>query len=323
MTPLISIIVPVYKVEKYVAQCIESLINQKHKNIEIIIVDDGSNDESGIICDDFSKTDSRIRVIHKENGGVSSARNVGLSEAKGDYISFVDGDDFVSTDYISDMLKVALETSADIVTCNYYNVWNDGKKKELLPLKIPTGEYIVKTGKESLSDMLYGKTCYASSCCKLYKKHIFNDITFPPLRMGEDSFTVYQCLLKSNKVAHLRKPNYCYLQHSESVMHSDNFYKFYDYILLSDDFMKIVNDKHKDLFLPAANRLIENNFWVYMKMKNDRKKYKTQLEHIVSNIKQYRKYCLFDHNVCLRTRVACLLSYFGMNILDGLYKIVG
>lgn len=323
MTPLISIIVPVYKVEKYVSKCIESLIHQTYKNIEIILVDDGSSDNSGIICDDFSKNDSRITVIHKENGGVSSARNKGLSEAKGEYVCFVDGDDYVLADYIADMLNVAIKTSADIVTCNYYNVWSDKKQKEQLPLKLPMGDFIVKSGKDSLSDMLYGKTCYASSCCKLYKKHIFDDISFPPLRMGEDSFTVYQCLLKSDKVAHLRKPNYCYLQHSESVMHSDNYDKFYDYIKLSDDFMKLVNKDHKDLFLPAANRLIENNFWVYMKMKNDREKYKNQLEHIVENIKQYRKYCLFDNNVCFRTRVACLLSYLGMSILNGLYKIFG
>ena len=137
--------------------------------------------------------------------------------------------------------------------------------------------------------------------------------------MGEDSFTMYQCFLKAANVAHLYKPNYYYVQHSASAMHTDNYDKFYDYIILSDDFIKTVNSKYPRLFLPAVNRLIENNFWVYMKMRNYPDKYKDQLDHIIKNIKKYRKYAITDKNVCMRTRFACLISYCGMKTLNIVY----
>ncbi len=321
MSPLVSIIVPVYNVEKYIEKCVNSLTDQSYDNIEIILVDDGSPDKSGVICDKMSSKNTKIIVIHKENGGVSSARNAGIERANGEYICFVDGDDFVTSDYIKDMLDIAQTQNVDIVTCNQYKIWSNEKKIELFGNDIPLGQYIIKTGINTLSDMLYGKTCYATCCCKLYKKTIFSEIRFPALSMGEDSFTMYNCFLKATNVAHLHKPNYYYLQHQESAMHTDNFDKFYDYIQLSDDFIQTVNDKYPELFLPAVNRLIENNFWVYMKMRNYPERYKNELMHITKNIKKYRSYSLRDKNVCIRTRIACLLSYGGMRILNNIYDL--
>ena len=137
--------------------------------------------------------------------------------------------------------------------------------------------------------------------------------------MGEDSYTMYQCFLKAESVAHLYRPNYYYVQHAESAMHTENFDKFYDYIELSDSFIETVNNNYPELFLPAVNRLIENNFWVYMKMRNYPEKYKKQLIHITENIKKYRLHALKDKNVCVRTRLACLISYFGMDALNRIY----
>ena len=319
MSPLISVIIPVYNVEKYIEKCILSVCNQNYKNIEIILVNDGAKDSSGVLCDKLADADSRIKVIHKENGGVSSARNTGIERANGDFICFIDGDDYVSSDYVSDMLNVAEKTDSDIVTSNQYKIWNDGKTEELFSQKAEKGSYFIKSGTDTLADMLYGKTCYATCCCKLYKKEIFESIRFPKLSMGEDSFTMYQCFLKAEKVAHLYKPNYYYVQHESSAMHTTNYDKFYDYIELSDTFMNTVNSNYSELFLPAVNRLIENNFWVYMKMKNQPERYSLQIEHIIENIKKYRKYALTDKNVALRTRAACLISYFGIKTLNIIY----
>ena len=321
MSPLISVIVPVYNVDKYIEKCVLSIINQSYKNIEIILIDDGSPDNSSKICDSLADEFNNIIVLHKENGGVSSARNSGIDLARGEYLCFIDGDDYVSENYVSDMLNVATETSADIVTTNQFKIWENGKTEELFGSHAPIGEYILKSGVDTLSDMLYGKTCYATCCCKLYKREIFSTIRFPALTMGEDSFTMYYCFLKSNKVAHLHKPNYYYYQHSESAMHSDNFDKFYDYIQLSDEFIETVNNKYPKLFLPAVNRLIENNFWVYMKMRHYPEKYNFQLKHITQNIKKYRCYCLRDKNVSPRTRIACILSYLGMKIFNIIYDL--
>ena len=137
--------------------------------------------------------------------------------------------------------------------------------------------------------------------------------------MGEDSYTMYQCFLKAESVAHVYKPNYFYIQHDASAMHTDNYDKFYDYIELSDSFIITVNEKYPELFLPAVNRLIENNFWVYMKMRSNPDKYKKQLSHITDNIKKYRSFALKDKNVNIRTRIACLLSYLGMKTLNLIY----
>lgn len=321
MDPLVSVIVPVFNIEKYIQKCVKSLAEQSYKNIEIILVDDGSPDNSGAICDELTKKYCNVTVIHKPNGGVSSARNTGVEHAKGEYLCFVDGDDYVTPNYIKDMTDIALDTDVDIVTSNQYKIWPDGKKIELFSNKFAMGQYKIKSGIDTLSDMLYGKTCYATCCCKLYKKSIFSDIRFPSLSMGEDSFTMYHCFLKAKNVAHLRKPNYYYLQHPESAMHTDNFDKFYDYIQLSDNFIELVNKKYPQLFLPAVNRLIENNFWVYMKMRHFPEKYEEQLRHITNNIKKYRYYSLKDKNVSFRTRIACLLSYGGMKMLNNIYDL--
>ena len=319
MSPLISVIIPVYNVENYIEKCVTSVCNQIYKNIEIILINDGSKDSSGVLCDKLADTDSRIKVIHKENGGVSSARNTGIENANGEYLCFIDGDDYVTAEYVSDMFTVTEKTDTDIVTTNQYKIWNDGKTEELFPQKAEQGTYFIKSGINTLADMLYGKTCYATCCCKLYKKEIFESIRFPKLSMGEDSFTMYQCFLKAETVAHLYKPNYYYVQHEASAMHTTNYDKFYDYIELSDTFMNMVNSNYPELFLPAVNRLTENNFWVYMKMKNQPERYSVQLNHIISNIKKYRKYPLTDKNVSLRTRAACLISYFGIKTLNIIY----
>lgn len=119
---LVSVIVPVYKVEKYLHRCIDSIINQTYKNLEIILVDDGSPDNCGKICDEYAEKDNRIKVIHKSNGGLSSARNAGLDVANGDYVYFVDSDDYIDTKLVEDNLNLAIEHDADMVCFNYFEV---------------------------------------------------------------------------------------------------------------------------------------------------------------------------------------------------------
>ena len=125
MDKLVSIVVPVYNVDKYLDKCVNSIINQKYKNLEIILVDDGSTDESGKKCDLWAEKDNRIRVIHKENGGLSDARNVGIDNSKGYYISFIDSDDFIENDMIEVLLKEIKENNCDISICGYYKTYVD------------------------------------------------------------------------------------------------------------------------------------------------------------------------------------------------------
>ena len=126
MNPLVTIIIPVYNVEKYLPKCLDSIINQTYNHLEIIIVDDGSKDSSGLICDEYALKDQRIKVLHKKNGGLSSARNAGLDIAKGDYIMFVDSDDYVESHYCEVPLKHALEKNVRIVSFGYNKIFIDG-----------------------------------------------------------------------------------------------------------------------------------------------------------------------------------------------------
>ncbi len=321
MYELISVIVPVYNLEKYIESTVISITEQKYKNIEIILVDDGSDDSTPDICDRLAAEYNNVFVVHKANGGVSSARNSGIEVAKGDLICFVDGDDYVTPTYISDLYDVLKESDSDISTCNHFQSFPNGSKKEVFDNGLPIGKYKILNGTESLAQLLYGKLCFGTCCCKLYKKEIFSDIRFPVYSMGEDAFTMYYCFLKASKVAHLHKPNYYYLQHEASAMHNENAAKFYDYVMLSDSFISLVNSKYPELYLPAVNRLIENNFWVYMKMRKEPERFKNELEHITANIKKYRKAAMLDKNVALRTRLACFLSYGGMKFLNLIYDI--
>ena len=213
---LVSIIIPVYNVERYLKKCIDSVINQTYANLEIILVDDGSPDGCGDICDDYAKKDKRIRVIHKVNGGLSDARNAGIDAATGDYIAFVDSDDYVASDYAELLYKACIEANADISCCSYYRVY--GQKK----IKAPKPSTIIGlTNIEALRDIfLANSLCEVMTWNKLYRRSLFtdNDIRFPVGKVHEDNYTTYKLFYFANKVQFIGTPRYFYLQRSESIM---------------------------------------------------------------------------------------------------------
>ena len=194
---LISIIIPIYNVEKYLRDCLESVINQTYENIEMILVDDGSPDNCGKICDEYSKRDSRIKVIHKPNGGLSSARNAGLDIANGEYVSFIDSDDVIDKRFIEVLYEMCDENNCDISQCNFIRFSDE--------IKFETNE---KNSIEILSStamqnrlFVYTKSAQTVVVCnKLYKKYLFQDIRFPIGKIHEDEGTTYKVLYfcKSN-----------------------------------------------------------------------------------------------------------------------------
>lgn len=203
----VSVIVPIYNVEKFLPKCIESIINQEYKNIEIILVDDGSPDSSGEICEHYKKIDNRIVVIHKENAGVSEARNTGIDYAKGDYICFIDGDDFVMLDYVSYLLELALKNKADIsLTTEMFGNF-DEKQSEEDSVRIWTGEDAV----EAILCYKVPIGCYS----KLFKKDILSQVRFiPDVFIGEgfnfnvDAFQHSNRIVASNrKIYYYRRDN--------------------------------------------------------------------------------------------------------------------
>lgn len=313
MNPLISIIVPVYNVEKYLAKCVDSILTQSYKNIELILINDGSVDSSAAICDSYAEKDSRVRVIHKENGGVAKARNLGIENAKGEYFCFVDSDDYVHPEYIECMLDVATKTNADISMGAYILAWADGKTQRTKNGEYPDNHLFEDTGKNALRQMLYSKVYVPSSNVKLFKASKIK-VHYPSYAIGEDMLASVKYYSDADNVAMSNKPIYYYVQHDESVMHTVNPEKLFDLVVTGDEMMKIVSEKCPENINAAKYYIIEKNMMALMKLYGmDGQEEK--IRHIGNNIKKYRKTVIMDSNAEMRTRVACLVSFLGINTL--------
>lgn len=212
---LVTVIVPVYNVEKYLYKCISSIVEQSYRNLEIILVDDGSDDNSYSICKDFSKRDTRINVYHTKNLGLSHARNVGLDHANGEYISFVDSDDYIHKDMIKTMLLKA--DDADLVICNYERV---SDSKELIQdKKCLKDEY---WSAKSFWQYYYLEGLRVFCCVawnKLYKKNLFDNVRYPLNKIHEDEYVIKDIINQCNKVKVITDLLYYYVQRENSIMH--------------------------------------------------------------------------------------------------------
>lgn len=221
---LLSIIIPVYNVEKYLDKCIQSVINQTYLKTEIILVDDGSTDSSGYLCDLWAKKDRRISVIHKPNGGLSSARNAGLNIAKGEYIGFVDSDDFIELDMYKTMMDAIFTTKKDIACCGrIIDLWGERNKKEYTIENLT-----VFNSEEAIKETLLLTKIDVSSCDKIFKKTLFNTIVYPEGKISEDASIIFNLINKSNGIVHVGKPYYHYVYRKNSISKSEYDHKKYD-----------------------------------------------------------------------------------------------
>lgn len=217
---LISVIVPVYNVEKYVERCILSILRQTYNCLEIILVDDGSTDKSGNICDKYANIDKRIKVIHKTNGGLSQARNWGIRKATGNFLLFVDSDDFLHLQMIECLYKKMKDYNADITLCRHLSFENTAEI-ECKTINIDDMKVMELSGVEACS-MLYCPqmlTYFVVAWAKLYKADMWRrDIYFPEGRIHEDDYTSFRLFLNTKKVVFVEEPLYYYFQRSDSIM---------------------------------------------------------------------------------------------------------
>lgn len=212
---LISVIVPIYRVEEYLPRCIDSLLAQTYQNIQIILVDDGSPDACGRICDEYASTDKRIQVIHKENGGLSDARNAGLSAAKGDYIAFVDSDDWVASEYLERMQQSLCKHDADICECSVQRTNGD-----VLPVKSEKKTERVFGTEAALAELIQDGDCRQHVWNKLYRRSCLIDITFPVGKTNEDEFWTYRVFGNAQTIVRIDDVLYFYFQRPGSIMGS-------------------------------------------------------------------------------------------------------
>lgn len=232
----ISIIVPIYNVEQYLEKCIISIINQTYKNIEIILVDDGSKDNSGKIADEYKKTDDRIVVIHKENGGLSDARNCALDIATGDYITFVDSDDYIDIRYCEMLYNALIKTNADIAICEMQYVYDD-KYENNNNENIKTEEYL-----KGDAMIKYMDTEYVVACAKLYKSELFNDLRYIVGKIHEDEFMFHKVFFKCKKIVYINSKLYAYRQRESSITKTEYSIKKLDAICALEDRLKFSTD---------------------------------------------------------------------------------
>ena len=260
---IISIVIPVYKVDQYLEQCILSVLNQTYKNLEILLIDDGSPDQSGTICDEWAKKDSRIKVIHKENGGLSDARNTGLNICNGEFIAFVDSDDFIAPTMMEELIAVLKKEGADIAECNYL-CFSD--RQELFKKKAKSIRKVTGYSAEEALDLLLDETEFKYVVWnKLYRKNILDSLRFEVGKLHEDVFFTYQVFGICKKIIKYEVPLYYYRQRNESIM--GNMFSIHNLDTLDarKEQYLYMKEKFPQLSGKAQSQLLENCLYLGQK----------------------------------------------------------
>lgn len=258
--PLISMVVPIYKVPEYIHKCLDSVISQSYHNLEIILVDDGSPDECGKICDEYASKDSRITVIHKENGGLSDARNAALDICKGEYVTFIDSDDYISSDYVEYLYDLLKNTDAELSICDFEYVSKTGKQ-----FRNCNFDGIIKkmTQKEALAELCKGFLFTNSAWGKLYLTEHFKDIRYPKGYLFEDIPTTYKLFLKCNRIVFGRQAKYYYVYRSTAISRSQFSEKRLHAITFSEQMCADILKLYPDLDSLCANKLFNEYIYAF------------------------------------------------------------
>lgn len=240
--PKISIIVPVYNVEAYLEKCVESILNQTFTDYEVILINDGSTDRSGRICEEYAMKDDRIVVIHKDNGGLSSARNTGLAFAKGDFVGFVDSDDYIGSNMYKELYDLCVNHHCDIAVCKF---GSDTENKS----DHVNGEYqIIMNNQEAMEQLFRGVLFRFSVCNKLFRKQCFNGVQFPNGRIHEDLATTYKLFSKAKKVGFKNFIGYVYVKRIHSILNSQYNSRRLDSFLAWEEILKFINEEYPQLY---------------------------------------------------------------------------
>ena len=307
--PIISIIIPVYNVEKYLSKCIESVCMQSYTNLEIILVDDGATDRSSQICDIAAQMDKRIKVIHKNNGGLSSARNTGLANMTGDYVAFVDSDDYVHIDYIKKLYFNLINFNADFSVCSYKKIIKDekydfkSKSKNVNIFEVDLAK--VKILSRQIPIYAHGK---------LFKSYLIPHLQFPEKRLYEDIPTIWNVLKHISKVSYTSEKLYFYRQRENSIVNSKFEHRRMDQLYFAERILSEINKNNTILYNAAISRCffsaMDNYILVTKEFDNDRK-------YLLQSIKKYssklKKDKYIDNKLFLMAKLASLsptIAYF-------------
>ena len=315
--PLISVIVPIYNIEKYLKRCVDSILNQSYSNIEIILVDDGSMDDSGVICDDYKKRDYRIKVIHKVNGGLSDARNVGIDIATGEYITCIDSDDFVSTFYLENLLRALQEGDADISTSWFIDYFEGDSIPEAIQVR--KQEIEVLDIESFYKKMLLQDGVEVCAWGKLYKRDLFQNIRYPVGKLYEDIPTIYKLVEKAKKIAVIPSVDYYYFQRENSIALAKFSIRKMDAINHMEQFKEFIAENYPNLKEAAECRYFSTLCNILFQIRDSQ--FEKQKSLLWNEVKKYRKGVLRYKEGRKKARLAALISYGGYRALRFTYSI--
>lgn len=285
---LISVIIPIFNVEPYIRECIDSVIHQSYKNLEIILCDDGSTDLCPQICDEYVKVDSRIRVIHKKNGGLSDARNVGIDIANGEYITFVDSDDCIDKDMIRYLYDALIENRVDISCCQRQEINEDSIE---LNTKRKYHTFIVRGNEQCMKEFLSNPQMDTVAWGKLYRRSMFEEIRYPVGKYHEDVFTTYKIVAQCKAIFVGEKRYYCYRIRSSSIMTSAFSEKHLDAIEGQEERALFIKENYSNLEKLANVGIIYAVNQCVLKIIRSSDNVAVNKKRIISDFQQYyRKY---------------------------------
>lgn len=307
--PLISLIIPIYNVEKYLKECVDSIIVQSYRNLEIILVDDGSPDGSGKICDEFAENDERIIVIHKSNGGLSDARNAGFEICKGEIVIFIDSDDFISPIFVDAMVKPIIDNKADMTVLKRSSPFFDGEIVNLAS-SIEECQPSIHSSKDALEMMLY-QNLATGAPFKVCKRDVFKFVKFPKGYLYEDVATTYKEFFYADKVAIIDADLYAYRERHDSITHQ----KFNPEKMITLEIRKqlLTDNRLIEMGLQnaATSRVFQMEFNVFLQVPKENIEFRKELWKA---IKEDREVVLGDTNKLITKKNKCgaMITYTGM-----------
>lgn len=302
--PLVTVIVPIYNVEPYLPQCLDSIVAQTHTRLEVLLVDDGSTDGSAAIANDYAARDSRMHVVHQPNAGLSAARNIGLRLATGQYITMVDSDDCIATTFVQTLLETLVRHQADIAVA----AWT--RFEETPPVfQRSRGEVEVYTSDEAINDVFYQRRITNSACSRLFKASLFNNLRFPEGMLYEDLAVVYPLLRRANRVAFHPDVAYFYRRRASSIL--GLFTPERVHVLDILERLEVQVSAEAPQFLPAVrSRCLSAYFNIYL-LCCDKPEYAPVARRCWQGICRLRRSCLLDSQIRFKNRAGILMSLPG------------
>jgi glycosyltransferase involved in cell wall biosynthesis len=309
----LSIIVPVFNIEKYLSKCIESILSQEFSDFELIIVNDGSTDSSGLIATNFAKIDMRVKVINQVNGGLANARNTGINVSKGEFISFIDGDDYVHPEMYQIMISEILDKNADISVCGRFDVNGDKISERFNQNKVTVWDSSL-----AIRNLLLNNLIDSSVCDKIFKRYLFQEIRFPDGKINEDMFIIIKLIHKSLRIVHTGRSLYYYYHRNGSITMSPFTSKNMNALEAVDNTIKYLKSNEENFDAEIKYYKVTNLIYLLSRIVNtvNLKEYLEEYTKLKREIFVYFYFILFSKKISFRNKIFVLL------ILSNSYELI-